>query len=441
MMIQRVVQRFLGLAARRVVRREKPRIIAVTGSVGKSSVKEAIGVALGTREAKAGVRASLKNYNNEYGVPLTILGMQTPGRNPIAWLQVLARAAWLGWGMGKIGADTLVLEMGADHKGDLAALVRIAPPQISVVTAVAPAHAEFFGSMEDVAKEKATIVRALPKTGCAILNMDDRLVSSMRKETQATVLFTGESDGADVRIHDVRIASQEDERGHTMPRGLGIAIEVQGQMFQTELRGTIGRPQAFAAATALAVANECDVPLEMAVARLHRDYHGIPGRTRIIPGIKYTTIIDDTYNAASPTAVLSGLRDVAAIDFAKGTQKRIAALGDMRELGEYSDEAHRSVGHEVARLGFDLLVTCGTLARGIADAAKDAGMPASAIHVFDEVAEAGRFIQDEIASGDIVFVKGSQGSRMEKIVKELMAEPLQAPFLLVRMTSDWVNRP
>jgi len=439
-MIQRLVQGFLGSAARRAIRREKPRIIAVTGSGGKSSVKEAIGVALGTREPKATVRASLKNYNNEYGVPLTVLGMQTPGRNPIAWLHVLARAAWLGWGMGRIGVNTLVLEMGADRKGDLAALVKIAPPQISVVTAVAPAHAEFFGSVEDVANEKATIVRALPKNGCAILNIDDRLVSSMRKETEAEVLFTGESDGADVRIHDVHIATQEDERGNTVPLGLEVATEVQGQMFRTELRGTIGRPQAFAAASALAVAKKCNVPLDTAVARLHRDYHGIAGRTRIIPGIKYTTLIDDTYNAASPTAVISGLRDVAAIDLAKGTQKRIAALGDMRELGEYSDEAHRSVGHEVATLGFDVLVTCGTLARDIAAAALEAGMSKDAIHSFDDVAKAGRFIQDELASGDIVFVKGSQGSRMEKIVKELMAEPLQAPFVLVRMTSDWVNR-
>lgn len=440
MMIHTVVQRFLGAAARRAIRREKPRIVAVTGSVGKSSVKEAIGVALGTREPKTGVRASLKNYNNEYGVPLTVLGMQTPGRNPLAWAHVLVRAAWVGWGKGKIGATTLVLEMGADRKGDLAALVKIAPPQISVVTAVAPAHAEFFGRVEDVAHEKATLVRSLPKDGCAILNLDDRLVASMRKETAASVFFVGESDGADARIQDVRVSTQEDERGHTIPRGLEVVVELQGQMLRTELRGTIGRPQGFAAATALAVAHHCDVPLASAVARLQRDYHGIPGRTRIIPGIKYTTLIDDSYNAASPTAVISGLRDVASLDLAKGTQKRIAALGDMRELGEYSDDAHRNVGHEVASLGFDVLVTCGTLARGIADAAHEAGMPKDAIHSFDDVAAAGRFIQDVIASGDIVFVKGSQGSRMEKIVKELMAEPLQAPFVLVRMTSDWVNR-
>lgn len=440
-MIQQMVQRFLATATRRAIRREKPLIVAVTGSVGKSSVKEAIGVALGVRESVSGVRMSLKNYNNEYGVPFTVLGVETPHRNVFAWAYVLGRALWLGWGAGRIGAKTLVLEMGADRKGDLEALVRIAPPHLSVVTAVAPAHAEFFGTVDDVAHEKATLVRALGAQGCAILNMDDRRVASMRKETSAPVVFVGESDGADVRIHDVRIAAADDERGNTIPRGLEVAIDVQGQMFRTEFRGTIGRPQAFAAAAALAVAKRSGVPLETAVARLHRDYHGIPGRTRIIPGIKYTTLIDDSYNAASPTAVISGLHDVASIDLAKGTQKRIAALGDMRELGEYSDEAHRNVGHEVAAMGFDVLVTCGTLARDIGKAAEEAGMSKDAIHAFDGVAAAGRFLQDLIAPGDIVYIKGSQGSRMEKAVKELMAEPLQAPFLLVRMTADWVNRP
>lgn len=438
-MITKLVQRLLASAARRAVRREKPVIVAITGSVGKSSTKEAIGVALGAREAGSDVRASLKNYNNEYGVPFTILNVHAAGRDPFAWLRIVVRALWLGWGMGKIGAKTLVLEMGADHPGDLAWLVGIAPPSVSVITAVAPAHAEFFGSVDDVAHEKATLVRALRKGDLVVLNVDDARVTAMRKETEADIVYVGDTEGSDVRVHDARIASDPDERGHMVPRGLDIALEINGHVARTELRGTIGRPQAWAAAAALAVARHFDISTETALQRLARDYHGIPGRTRIIPGIKYTSLIDDSYNAASPTAVISGLRDTASIAIANG-QRRIACLGDMRELGNYTDDAHRSVGHEVVALGYDVLVTSTVAAKPIAQAAREAGMNADAIHIFPDAAEAGQFIQKIIRSGDIVFIKGSQGARTEKIVKELMAEPLQAPFLLVRMTSDWADR-
>lgn len=437
-MITKLVQRILALAVRRAIRREKPVIVAVTGSVGKSSTKEAIAVALGAREPGTDVRVSPKNYNNEYGVPFAVFGLDAPGHDPIAWVRVVLRVLWAGWGAGRIGAKTLVLEMGADKKGDLAWLTSMAPPTVSVVTAVAPAHAEFFGSIEDVAEEKGTLVRVLDKKGLAILNADDPRVTAMRKETQADAVYVGESEGSDVRIHDARIAVETNERGHIVPRGLEVALQAGDQVYRTELRGTIGRPQAWATAAAVAVARWFDITPETALERLNRDYHGIPGRTRIIPGIKYTTLIDDSYNAASPTAVVSGLRDTATIELA-GTQRRIAALGDMRELGAYSDEAHTAVGREVATLGFDMLVSCGTLARAIADAAIAAGMPADRIMTCETSEEAGLALQKILRSGDIVFVKGSQGARTEKIVKELMAEPLQAPFLLVRMTKDWVG--
>jgi len=438
-MIRETVQRFLAASARRAIRREKPTIVAITGSVGKSTAKKAIAAALGACEPGSDVRASHKNYNNEYGVPFTVLAVNAPGRDPFAWVRVLWRAFWVGWGFGRIKGKTLVLEMGADRKGDLAWLTSIAPPDISVVTAVAPAHAEYIGTLEDIATEKATLVRVLPKDGLAVLNADDPRVTAMRKETKANAVYVGESEGSDVRIRDVRITTDTDTRGHAMPRGLEVALEDGASMVRFELVGTIGHPQAWAAGAALAVARAFHIAPELAVERLTRDYHGIAGRTRIIPGIKYTSLIDDTYNAASPTAVTSGLHDVASIAVDKGSQRRIAALGDMRELGAYSDDAHRTVGREVAEGGFDLLVTCGTLARAIATSAREAGMPEGSVLSFDSTEEGGRALQTLIRPGDIIYVKGSQGSRMEKVVKELMAEPLQAPFLLVRMTEEWAR--
>jgi UDP-N-acetylmuramoyl-tripeptide--D-alanyl-D-alanine ligase len=220
--------------------------------------------------------------------------------------------------------------------------------------------------------------------------------------------------------------------------GMRVTIGADGKVYEVHLKGTIGRPQAWAVAAAFAVAMHFKIPFDDIISRLERDYHGIAGRTRIIEGIKRTTIIDDSYNAASSQAVISALRDISAVPV-RSSCRRIAALGDMRELGEYSDEAHRMVGREAAIQGIDALITCGTLARTIADAAKEAGMDPDRIHSFDTSEEGGRFLQDFIRKGDVLLVKGSQGSRMEKIVKELMAEPLQAPFLLVRMTKDWLG--
>jgi len=437
-MIKKLIQGVLAASARRAINRDKPTVVAITGSLGKSSTKEAVAVALGARDAGSGVRATQKNYNNEYGVPFTILDVKAPGRDPVKWLAVLWKALWVGWGFGRVNAKVLVLEMGADHKGDLAHLVSIARPDIAVVTSVAPAHTEFFGTLEEVAEEKATLVRSLKKNGVAILNNDDPRVTSMRKDFKGEAVYYGESEGSDVRVHQVSIEVEEGTKYGAVPRGVTVFIETDGKQLVTHLQGTIGSPQAAATAAALAVADHFDILPETAIDRLQRDYHGIPGRTRIIPGIKYTTIIDDSYNAASSQAVLSAIRDLAAIPLG-GKQRRIAALGDMRELGTYSEEAHRSVGREAFSAGIDELVTCGTLAATIAGAAEEAGMEKNHIHRFDSSEDGGRFLQDLVKPGDVILVKGSQGSRMEKIVKELMAEPLQAPFLLVRMTADWMN--
>lgn len=435
-MIKKWIIAFLAASVRRAIRREKPMIIAITGSFGKSSAKEAIAIALGASEHGASVRATKKNYNNEFGVPFTVLNVSAPGKDPVKWVLVLWRALWIGWGFGRIGAQTLILEMGADHPGDLDWLVSIAPPHLSVVTSVGEAHSQFFGTIDDVAKEKATLVRILPKNGIAVLNNDDPRVTAMRREFEGEAIYFGFSIGSDVHVKSAEIDTQMTEEGFAFPVGISVQIIESDRTYDLHLKGTVGRPQAWSAAAALAVAKAFKVPLQVAIDRLEREYHGISGRTRIIDGIKKTVIIDDSYNAASPATVISALRDLEQVPIIE-PQRRIAALGEMRELGGYSDDSHRSVGEEVVRSGVDILVLCGTLARTIEEQAKKFGMDASKIHWFATSDQAGRFLQDLIHSGDVILVKGSQGSRMEKIVKELMAEPLQAPFLLVRMSDEW----
>jgi len=166
-----------------------------------------------------------------------------------------------------------------------------------------------------------------------------------------------------------------------------------------------------------------------------REFDSPNGRMNLIDGIKHTLIIDDTYNS-SPISVMSALDIVSKIPIAKGA-RRFAVLGDMLELGKYSEEGHREVGRYAAKARVDKLITVGERARDIARSAEEAGMARDNIFEYTDVAEAGRFIQQRIEQGDLILVKGSQGMRLEKIVKEIMAEPLRAKELLVRQEEEW----
>jgi UDP-N-acetylmuramoyl-tripeptide--D-alanyl-D-alanine ligase len=225
-------ERWLGACAAKTIRREKPLIIAVTGSVGKSSTKQAIAAILdGQDESATLTRVSAKNYNNELGVPLTIFGLAAPGRSPFAWMRTL----WTAWttsvGIRRTGIRTFVIEMGADKPGDIARLVAIAPPDIAVITAVtpedpsmAPVHTANYPSIDAVAEEKATLVKALKPEGTAILNADDKRVFAMRHLTEAHALTFGEADGTDIRLVKTQVMMDEGPHG-MIPTGLEIHLE------------------------------------------------------------------------------------------------------------------------------------------------------------------------------------------------------------------------
>ncbi len=427
-----VLEGFLGSCAMRALRRDAPIVIAVAGSVGKSSAKEAIGTALGSRVPAERVVASPKNYNNELGLPLTVFGHAAPGRSLMSWLGLLASAFAHGVGLRRIEARTLVLEMGTDHPGDLAYLLKLAPPKVGVLTAIGPEHTEFFGTVEAVADEEAEVLHALGADGVAVVNADDARVLAKAATLPCRVLTFGFAEDATARILEATAVLDAEDPSRS---GLEIRLAMYGTTHVLRLPGTVGRPQAYAAAAALAVAGALDADDKAAIARLGESYHGMPGRMRLIPGVKATWLIDDTYNS-SPLAVLSALRDLTSFPVAEGG-RRIAAMGDMLELGSLAERAHIDMGRQAAEAGVDMLITCGTLAHTVAHAAQEAGMSQDAVFLIRSSDEAGRFIQERLHPTDVVLVKGSQGVRMERIVKELMADPLRAEELLVRQTKDW----
>jgi len=435
MTLQKLLERFLGTCVRLSFEREQPFVICVAGSVGKTSTKTAIGVALGADEPGSRVVTSQKNYNNEIGVPLTVFGCDAPGRSLIAWSILLGKALLTRWGVLPLRAKIFVLEMGVDRPGDLAYLTSIAQPNVGVLTAIGPEHTEFFGSIENVAGEEITILRALKPDGVAVLNGDDEMIRTISQGLRTNVFSFGTAEDATARIveHHLVIDEQSPEAS-----GIETRLSMMGTSWTIRLTGTVGRPQAYAVAAALAVVSAIDGEEAQALDRIQKRFHGMPGRMRLVEGIKRTWLIDDSYNS-SPLAALSALRDLAAFPIREGAQ-RIAALGDMLELGNLAEPSHEEIGRAVAESNIDVLVACGALAHIVVNAAIAARMPRDNIFTFADSREAGLFIQARLREGDVVLVKGSQGGRMERVTKELMAHPERAGELLVRQAKEWLEK-
>ncbi len=446
MSLQLMLERWLAQAARKTIAREKPLVIGITGTVGKSTTKQAIEAILHTEELEGTVRVTKKNYNNELGVPLTIFDADAPGRSPMKWLSLLVKAFFISGGWQTTGARVFVLEMGADKAGDLAYLTSIAPPQISVITAVTsedtslpPVHLANYPSVQALADEKSTLARVVPQGGTVILNTDDPRVFAMRHQTHAHIMSYGETDAAEVRLLSSRIKTRT-ENSYLIPEGLEAIIQCFQHRLTLVIPGVFGRSMAYSTCAALAVAQALDVQAEAKELFL-RYFKPMPGRTRIIPGKNNVTLFDDSYNAA-PASVMSGLRDMAALTLNPG-QRKIAVIGEMRELGEGSEAAHRQMGAEAARLGLDFFLPCGTLARVMAEGALANGMPEDRVKPLADTLDAIPLLETILKPGDVVFMKASQGRidshgvRMERLVKAFMAEPERAGELLCRQEERW----
>ncbi|MFH1047395.1 MAG: UDP-N-acetylmuramoyl-tripeptide--D-alanyl-D-alanine ligase [Patescibacteria group bacterium] len=429
--MKKFVEKKLAIHAKKLLRRQQPLVIGVTGSVGKSSTKNCIGAVLG---GAFKTLVSPKNYNTEFGLPLAVLGLEAAGKSPIGWLCNLRR----GWCKATLGvknyADTLVLEMAADHQGDIAKLVDIAPPKIGVVTAIGESHLQQFGSVKEIAKEKSRLVEAVPADGLVVLNRDDELVWAMREKSIARVMSFGFHEEADVRA----LADSVDFTCHDSEGcGTHFKFEVRGQTVPVFIKGALGRPTIYAVLAAIAVGMERGLNLLQIADRLPY-FVPAPGRLRYLPGIKQTILIDDSYNAA-PKSVMAALDVLGALPLKAEDDKRFAVLGDMLELGMIAEESHREVGHKVAELGIDYLVLVGELMNETKKAAVAAGMNEDRVLHFANTFEAGKFVQSKMKPGDVVLIKGSRGMKMEFVTKELMADPLLAPELLPGNHEEWRN--
>ncbi len=432
-MKRKIIQNILGFLSRNILAAYKPDVIGITGSVGKTSTKEAVALALSSHFR---VRASYKNFNTEIGVPLTIIGATELPHTVFGWMRVLFRAFSLLLVHDGTYPSILVLEMGADKPGDIAYLTKLAPCKIGVLTAISPAHLERFGTFEKLAQEKKIIYRHLSSHGVAILNADDSAIFPYAEALSSSVIKFGLNPEADVRANEVLRAVRFME-GEENYGGTECDISIGSNTIHASFPLIFRIEHLSCVLAAFAVGNAYHIPLAQMLDWLTH-FQAPPGRSRLLPGIKHTLIIDDSYNS-SPMAVHGALDALGEFEISESA-KKIAVLGDMKELGAQSEHEHQKLGEYVASKEIDLLVTVGSEAKYIAASAKDSGMNPESIVEFDKAYEAGKYLQEKIKRGDVVLVKGSQDVRLEKAVEEIMAYPDQADAVLVRQEKYWKRK-
>jgi UDP-N-acetylmuramoyl-tripeptide--D-alanyl-D-alanine ligase len=433
--MRNIVKSVLRLLAIKTIERYSPKVVGITGSVGKTTAKEAVFAVL---NRKFWTRTNEENFNNEIGTPMTVLGIKPGGSNFNIGLQIL-KSFWLAYGIGKSKyPEILVLELAADRPGDIKYLTDIVKPQIGIITAIGevPVHVAFYASPQAVAKEKAKLIEALPAgEGLALLNFDDQTVLDLKEKTKAKVVTFGFSNQADVWISDISYFLSDDNK---KIGGLSFKINQANTFIPVRINNFTGIHQLYGVLAATIVGNHFGINL-VEIAGALENMKLPHGRMNLLRGIKNTIIIDDTYNA-SPLAMhaaLDTLNDFAKAVQQAGTQniRKVAILADMKELGKYEIDAHRAVGNFAAEKT-DILITVGAAAKLMADSAANQ-MKTENILSFNTYQEVNDKIQEIIKEGDLILVKGSQSMRMEKVVKEIMAEPELAKELLCRQYGEW----
>lgn len=425
--IRNIVTKIIETEARLVLRKYHPKIIAVTGSVGKTGTKDAVFAVLGDLLV---ARKSAKSFNSEIGLPLTILGCDNAWSDPLLWLRnigtglvlLIARVHYPKW---------LVLEIGADKPGDIARATSWVKPDIAIITCFGdvPVHVEAFKSPDELFEEKGNLAKALRPSGMLILNADDARVLALREKTKSKTITYGINEGVMFRATNIHIEYEE-----KIPVGMTFKLEYDGNVFPVSMRGVLGTQSVYSALAAFAAGVYLKLNIVDMIGKLSA-HQSSPGRMRLIPAIKGAMIIDDTYNS-SPVAAIAAVRALKNIE-TKG--KRIAVLGDMLELGKFTMDEHRKLG-ALAGSFADMILAVGPRAKYIVEGAIESDMNEKNVVEFEESRLAGKYLETILHPGDVVLVKGSQGMRMERAVEEIMQNPENASRLLVRQDEEWKRR-
>jgi UDP-N-acetylmuramoyl-tripeptide--D-alanyl-D-alanine ligase len=365
----------LGAAVRRLW--GKP-LIGVTGSAGKTTTKEAIAHVLSSRFR---VLKSEGNFNNHFGLPLMLLKIEPDH-------------------------EAAVIEMGMSHRGEIAALAKIAQPEIGVVTNVAPVHLEFFKSVAEIARAKYELIESLAAGGTAILNADDEYVSQFGRDFHGKVVCYGRHRSADIRVENI------ESRGAA---GSVFDVVIDGRRERATLP-LVGTHNIYNALAAVATGMERGLSLAEAVGTLATlapaDKRGA------VVQVGNITVINDCYNS-NPTALDAMVDTLAAMP----AKRRIVVAGEMLELGPSGEELHRRSGERIAKKGIDILVGVRGLAQPMVEAAAKAGIRAEFVATPEE---AGEWLVRETREGDVVLLKASRGVKLERALETVVSRQSSA---------------
>lgn len=344
-------------------------VIGITGSTGKTTTKETVAHVLAS---KFRLLKSEGNFNNHFGLPLTLLKLQPE-------------------------YELAVIEMGMSHAGEITALGKIAQPDIGVVTNVGPVHLEYFESIAGIARAKYELIESLPPNGTAVLNLDDEYVSQFGRDFSGKVIFYGKSGAADVRAENIRSLGLE-----------GTEFEVVvGSCRETARMPLVGEHNVLNALACVAVALERGISPSEAVAAL-ADLHPSDKRGEVLH-FGGVTVVNDCYNS-NPKALAAMVDAIAQMP----AKRRIVVAGEMLELGPTGEEMHRESGSYIAEKGIDLLIGVRGLAKATVEGARSAGSKAE---FFDTPESAGAWLAEHTKSGDLVLLKASRGVKLEKALE------------------------
>jgi UDP-N-acetylmuramoyl-tripeptide--D-alanyl-D-alanine ligase len=420
--LKKIVVFFLQTEAKMILWKYKPKIIGITGTVGKTSAKDAIALVLGS---KFNTRKSEKSYNSELGVPLTIIGAKSAWNNIFQWILVLLKGIKVFF-RAQDYPQWLVLEMGVDRPGDMERLIKWMKFDVAVITALSeiPVHVEYFQDPEELIKEKIKLIQKLSSEQYAVLNGDDSAILNFKEQTKARLTTYGFSEGNDLRASNYHLNSN----------GIAFKIDYKGNIVPMRIPKVLGRQNVYVALSALATGLALGLNL-VEIAETLAKFQPPPGRLNLISGIKNSLILDDSYNS-SPVAAAAALEVLKELP----SKRKITVLGDMLELGKFTIDEHKKVGALVKDYGIDLLFTVGPRSKFTAEEARAEGFNPENIFEFSISDEVKKEVQEKIEEGDLILVKGSQSMRMEKIVEEIMAQPELKEQLLVRQEKEWQNK-
>lgn len=373
----------LQTLARKVYEQWARLVIGITGSAGKTTTKELTAHILANTGHR--VLKSERNYNNGLGLPLSVLQMVSRGRKPDDY-------------------DLAVLEMGmSSPTHEIRRLVQITPPDVGVELMVAPVHLEHLGTIETVAAMKAELIEGLKPGGIAVLNADDELVMEMKSKTNGPVLTFGLQNVADVTARDIDTSRFGSIR-FRLRTPLG---EAAAELPMTGGHNLVNALAASAVATALKIKPEL-------IAGALRTARPPKMRGEVLDFAAGFTLVDDSYNS-NPRSLLSMVRTLA--EAGDRVRRRIVIAGEMMELGPESPQMHREAGHDIARMGIQLLWGVRGLAGEMVAGARDEGLTAT--RFFENSDDAATAILDEVRAGDLILVKGSRSVETDKVIAAL----------------------